>query len=69
MREARALAKLRRHPALRELVKELGWFDLEEYIAETLTLDEIRALLGLTRDEEEKAALIQIFLLFAQDSI
>ncbi len=66
--EYRALAKLRRQPALRRLVKELGWFDLEERNEEFFTLDEIRALMGLTRNHQERKALIHILLLIARDS-
>ena len=66
--ERRALAKLRRDPALQRLVKELGWHDLGERTEQPLTLDEIRALIGLTQNAEEGAALIRILLLIAQDS-
>ena len=66
--ERRALSKLRRHPALRRLAKELGWSDLEEGCEDDFTLDEIRALLGLTRTGEERVAMLDILPFIAKSS-
>ena len=63
--ERRALAKLRHHPSLRKLCRELGI--IEEAYPGNLSLEEIHALFGLTRTPEEQRALAHVLLLIASN--